>query len=60
MVSFEIDGGLEATRTALESLRVVNRAVSLGSVESRVESPALMTHAMGPEEERAGPTKPWR
>lgn len=36
----------------MEGLRVVNLAVSLGSVESLVEHPASMTHAMIPREDR--------
>ena len=53
MVTFEIDGGLEAVKRFLERLRIFTLAESLGSVESLVEHPATMTHASLPAEQRA-------
>jgi cystathionine gamma-lyase len=52
MVSFELKGGLEAARSVVSSTRLFSLAESLGGVESRIESPALMTHASIPRELR--------
>ena len=45
VVTCVLHGGLEASRTFLEKLRVFALAESLGGVESLVEHPAIMTHA---------------
>ena len=45
MLSFEIDGGPEAVRAFVESLRYFSLAESLGGVESLVCHPPSMTHA---------------
>jgi len=45
MISFELRGGLAASRAFLGALRVFACAESLGGVESLAEHPALMTHA---------------
>lgn len=45
MVSFDIDGGEEAVRAFVESLKYFSLAESLGGVESLVCHPASMTHA---------------
>lgn len=56
MIAFIVKGegdlALERAKKVCEGLRVVNLAVSLGSVESLVEHPASMTHAMIPREDR--------
>lgn len=56
MIAFVVKGegnvALERAKRVCEGLRVVNLAVSLGSVESLVEHPASMTHAMVPREDR--------
>eukprot|EP00581_Thalassiosira_minuscula_P004292 CAMPEP_0183746850 /NCGR_PEP_ID=MMETSP0737-20130205/66966_1 /TAXON_ID=385413 /ORGANISM="Thalassiosira miniscula, Strain CCMP1093" /LENGTH=493 /DNA_ID=CAMNT_0025982557 /DNA_START=268 /DNA_END=1749 /DNA_ORIENTATION=+ len=52
IVKGEGDVALERAKKVCEGLRVVNLAVSLGSVESLVEHPASMTHAMIPREDR--------
>mmetsp|Transcript_20081 Transcript_20081/g.24104 ORF Transcript_20081/g.24104 Transcript_20081/m.24104 type:complete len:158 (-) Transcript_20081:92-565(-) len=56
MIAFIVDGegdeALRRARNVCESLRVFNLAVSLGGVESLVEHPASMTHAMIPRETR--------
>jgi cystathionine beta-lyase/cystathionine gamma-synthase len=52
MVSVVVEGGLERSRTILESCRVFSLAESLGGVESLIEHPALMTHASIPAETR--------
>lgn len=51
IVSFELDGGLEAARAFVEKVKLLKLAVSLGDTESLVEIPALMTHRDYPEEE---------
>ncbi len=52
MVSFEVEGGLEAARRVVSSTRIFTLAESLGGVESLIEAPALMTHASIPRELR--------
>jgi cystathionine gamma-lyase len=52
IVTFFIDGGLEAARAMLERCRVFALAESLGGVESLIEHPAIMTHASVPEARR--------
>jgi cystathionine gamma-lyase len=53
IVSFVIEGGLDAARAFLEHTRVFSLAESLGGVESLVNHPAIMTHASVPPETRA-------
>ncbi len=53
MISFELAGGLPASKAFLESLRVFVCAESLGGVESLAEHPAIMTHASVPADARA-------
>jgi cystathionine gamma-lyase len=54
MISFEIKGGLPASRAFLAALRVFVCAESLGGVESLAELPAVMTHAsLNPEARKA-------
>jgi len=52
MLSFEIDGGLQAADRFLRSVRIFALAESLGGVESLIEHPAIMTHASIPKETR--------
>ena len=52
MVSFELEGGLEAARRVCSTTRIFALAESLGGVESLIEAPALMTHASIPRELR--------
>lgn len=51
IVSFELKGGLKAGVRFVESLRLIQLAVSLGGVESIIQHPASMTHGTLPEEE---------
>jgi cystathionine beta-lyase/cystathionine gamma-synthase len=51
IVSFELTGGLRAGKHTVESLRLIQLAVSLGGVESIIQHPASMTHGTLPEEE---------
>ncbi len=53
MISLEVKGGLSASRSFLEKLRIFACAESLGGVESLAEHPAIMTHASVPPEARA-------
>ncbi|MBN2694188.1 aminotransferase class I/II-fold pyridoxal phosphate-dependent enzyme [bacterium] len=52
MISFNLKGGLESAELFLNSLNLFTLAVSLGSVDSLAESPALMTHSVIPKEDR--------
>ncbi len=52
MISFFIDTNLEGTRKFLENVEIFALAESLGGVESLIESPAIMTHASIPAEQR--------
>lgn len=45
MISFELRGGADAARALLNSVKVITLAVSLGGIESLIESPASMSHA---------------
>jgi cystathionine beta-lyase/cystathionine gamma-synthase len=54
MISFDLKGGLPASRAFLTALRIFACAESLGGVESLAEHPAIMTHAsLTPEGRRA-------
>jgi cystathionine gamma-synthase len=53
MISFELDGGVEAVRAFLDGLQCFTLAESLGGVESLVAHPASMTHAAMTAEVRA-------
>ncbi len=52
LISFELEGGIEAGRKILESVRLPALAVSLGGVESLIQHPASMTHAAVSREDR--------
>jgi methionine-gamma-lyase len=52
MLSFELKGGLEAGRRLMNGLKLCSLAVSLGSVDTLIEHPASMTHAVVPREMR--------
>lgn len=52
MVSFEVRGGIDASRKVAERVRLFALAESLGGVESLLDHPAIMTHASIPAEER--------
>jgi methionine-gamma-lyase len=54
MISFELQGGLEAGRQLMNRVRLATLAVSLGGVETLIEHPASMTHAGMPRKERLG------
>ncbi|MBE0415983.1 MAG: cystathionine gamma-synthase [Dehalococcoidia bacterium] len=52
IVSFEMEGGIEATSSFLRNLKVFSLAESLGGLDSLVEHPATMSHASMPEDVR--------
>ena len=52
VVSFEIDGGIDAVNSFLRSVSIFSLAESLGGVDSLIEHPATMSHASMPEEVR--------
>ncbi len=52
MMSFDLEGGLEAGRTLMNSVRLCSLAESLGAVETMVTHPATMTHGSVPREDR--------
>ena len=51
ILSFELEGDLDDAKRFLEALEEFTLAVSLGGVESLIESPAAMTHEPIPREE---------
>jgi cystathionine gamma-synthase len=53
MVSFEVNGGLEAVQRLVNALQCFTLAESLGGVESLIAHPATMTHASMDEVARA-------
>lgn len=53
IVSFGVEGGLEAGKTVINNVEVATLAVSLGGIETLIEHPASMTHAGIPAEEKA-------
>jgi len=55
MITIELDGGIEAGKVMMNSVKLFQLAVSLGGVESLIEHPASMTHfSMGKEARLAG------
>lgn len=52
MITMILKGGIEASRSFLEAVRVFSLAESLGGVESLIEHPAIMTHASIPKDIR--------
>ncbi len=53
MVSFVLDGDLDAAARFVKATRIFTLAESLGGVESLIELPAIMTHASIPAARRA-------
>ena len=52
IISMNIKGGLEKSKSFLERTQIFALAESLGGVESLIEDPALMTHASLPKDRR--------
>ena len=53
MLSFAIEGGLDAVKSFLPHLRLAHRAANLGAVETTVGPPATTSHVECTPEERA-------
>lgn len=50
MITFEVEGGIEAGKILMNSVKLCQLAVSLGGVETLIQHPASMTHfSMGRE-----------
>ena len=55
MITFEVEGGIEAGKILMNSVKLCQLAVSLGGVETLIQHPASMTHfSMGKEARIAG------
>ncbi len=52
MISFDLRGGIDASRRFLGACELFACAESLGGVESLIEHPAIMTHASVPADRR--------
>lgn len=52
MLSFELQGGIEAGKKFIDKLQMCLRAVSLGTVDTLISHPATMSHAGVPREAR--------
>ncbi len=52
MLSFELNGGLEAGKKCIDKLQMCVRAVSLGTCDTLLSHPASMTHYGVPAEKR--------
>lgn len=54
MISFEVNGGLEAGKKLMNNVKLCLLAVSLGGVETLIQHPASMTHSKLSNEDRLG------
>jgi len=55
MITFEVEGGIEAGKILMNSVHLCQLAVSLGGVETLIQHPASMTHfSMGKEARLVG------
>ena len=52
MITFELEGGFQAGKDLMNAVELSVLAVSLGDVDTLIQHPASMTHAVVPEEER--------
>ncbi len=52
VMAFELKGGMEAGVRLMNSVRLCHVAVSLGDVDTLIQHPASMTHAVVPPEDR--------
>jgi methionine-gamma-lyase len=53
VLAFRVREGADAARRAVEGLRLITRAVSLGSVDTLIQAPAHLTHRVVDAEDRA-------
>lgn len=54
VLSFRVQGGASMARQVLESLGLITRAVSLGSVDTLIQAPAHLTHRVVDAADRMG------
>ncbi len=55
MISFEVEGGLDAGKVVMNNVQMALLAVSLGGVETLIQHPASMTHSkLSDEKQLAG------
>ncbi|MCK9910490.1 PLP-dependent transferase, partial [Microbacteriaceae bacterium K1510] len=52
LISFELEGGLQAGVRMMNQVKLCKLAVSLGDVDSLIQHPASMTHSVVPAEAR--------
>lgn len=52
VLSFRVAGGADVARRVVESLGLITPAVSLGSVDTLIQAPALLTHRVVDAEDR--------
>lgn len=52
LLSFELKTGFEGSKRFMNALQIPSIAISLGSVDSLIQCPALMTHSNVPREQR--------
>tara|TARA_B110000116_G_C16642358_1_gene493477 strand:+ start:133 stop:681 length:549 start_codon:yes stop_codon:yes gene_type:complete len=52
LLAFRVRGGREASERVMESLELISRAVSLGSVDTLIQAPAALTHRVVDPESR--------
>lgn len=53
VLSFRVEGGAASAARVVESLRLITPAVSLGSVDTLIQAPALLTHRVVDPDDRA-------
>jgi methionine-gamma-lyase len=53
VLSFEVEGGLEAAASLMQALELVTPAVSLGSTDTLIQHPAGLTHRLVDDEVKA-------
>jgi len=52
MISFDVVGGVLGGKAVMNNVKLCQLAVSLGGVETLIQHPASMTHAIMPREQR--------
>ncbi|NNL29642.1 MAG: PLP-dependent transferase [Gemmatimonadetes bacterium] len=53
VLSFRVRGGADGAASVVESVRLITPAVSLGSVDTLIQAPALLTHRIVAADDRA-------
>lgn len=52
MIAFQLKGGIKSGKALLNNVKMIRLCVSLGNVDSLIQHPASMTHAVIPKEQR--------